>query len=175
MVLDYSKWDNVGECDDLDGEPDTHYQAAVPVPSQDYEPGHREQSVAWALEMADLELECQRKIALSKSGQGSKKQSSDNRSSSQAAPAEDKKRSVIVQKVVEALKCEQTTNDYMVRRLKSLAGALGRYPQTNTDATDDFFKLATGPEEDRKFKQAQGRGDENSQEWQQFKTCIPDT
>jgi hypothetical protein len=152
----------VGESDDSEEELDTHYQAEVPVPSQDYEPGHREQTVAWAMEMAYLELECQRKIALSKSEEGSKKRSSDNKSSFQAVLAEDEKRSVIVKKVVDSLKCEQMTNDYIIGRLKSLAGALGRYPQTNTDATDDFFKVATGSEEDRSFSQPLGRKDENS-------------
>jgi hypothetical protein len=92
-----------------------------------------------------------------------------NKSSFQAVLAEDEKQSVIVKKVVDSLKCEQMTNDYIIGRLKSLAWALGRYPQTNTDATGDFFKVATGSEEDRSFSQTLGRKDENSQECQQFK------
>jgi hypothetical protein len=66
-VLDYSKWDNVGESDNSDGKPDTHHLAAVPVPSHDDKLCHWEQTQAWAQELADLELECQRVIALSKS------------------------------------------------------------------------------------------------------------
>jgi hypothetical protein len=109
-------------------------------------------------------------IALSKRGEGKRNETSGKKSSSQAAPAEDKKRTAIVQKVLGALKSEQTTNDYIVTRLKGLAGALGKYPRTNSNATDDFFKVATATDEDRKFKQAGGKGDESSQQCQQFKT-----
>jgi hypothetical protein len=47
--------------------------------------------------------------------------------------------------------------------------ALGKYSQTNADAGDIFFKVATGTEEDRKPKQSLASKDDESPECQLFK------